>query len=191
MIGGDFNAQIQHEERSTWPSTLGKFGLKGEKQSENGDRLLNFCSLNDLFLANTWFTHKRRHRWTWQSPKGGRHMIDYICINNSYKGKVFNSKAVSCYSTSTDHRPVIVELELKVQVFKQKPKPAKRYAYEKLRDPIVQKAFISELGFKFDALNPTLGTPEEEEKIFLEGYHSTCSNVLGKSVKEPKRKHYL
>ncbi|CAH1277624.1 Hypp9716, partial [Branchiostoma lanceolatum] len=50
--------------------------------NERGERLVEFCRDNGLFITNTAFKHRERRRYTWLSP-GGRvgNQIDYILIS--------------------------------------------------------------------------------------------------------------
>ncbi|CAH8290604.1 unnamed protein product [Heterobilharzia americana] len=66
VVAGDFNAQVgrlSEAERHLG----GTFGIPAER-TDNGDRLLQLCSDNRLFLASTNFRHKERHCLTWCPP---------------------------------------------------------------------------------------------------------------------------
>ncbi|TNN13054.1 Craniofacial development protein, partial [Schistosoma japonicum] len=67
IMAGDFNAQVgrlSENERHLG----GCYGVAAQR-TDNGDRLLQLCSDNRLFLANTNFRHKEKHLLTWQPPK--------------------------------------------------------------------------------------------------------------------------
>ena len=55
FIIGDWNAKVGSQEI---PGVTGKFGL--EAQNEAGQRLIEFCSENSLFIANTLFQQHKR-----------------------------------------------------------------------------------------------------------------------------------
>ena len=75
---GDWNAKIGTA-RDGWEDVMGKFGF-GER-NERGERLLQFASINELYILNTKFKHKASRKWTWESPNGrDRNMIDLILI---------------------------------------------------------------------------------------------------------------
>ena len=81
VIIGDFNARVGNDP-ATWQGTIGQFG-PGEL-NENGERLLDFCALNDLVVTNTLFQHRpcRQHTWFHPAqPSWAGHMLDnyYAC----------------------------------------------------------------------------------------------------------------
>ena len=47
---------------------VGRFGMIGER-SDNGERFVSFCALNNLAIASTMFPHKEIHRYTWTFTK--------------------------------------------------------------------------------------------------------------------------
>ena len=85
----DFNAKVgntnEHFERT-------KEGL-GEMY-DNGNRLAEYCSENDLIITGTYFQHKDIHKATRTSPDGRtNNQIDHVIINRKYrryKGKKRN-----------------------------------------------------------------------------------------------------
>ena len=65
IILGDFNAKIGIYQ-PLWKDTMGKFGIGDIKK--HGERLLQFCIANELFVANTAFLHKSSRKWTLNHP---------------------------------------------------------------------------------------------------------------------------
>jgi len=64
----NFNAKVGRD-CDTWKGILGQFGY-GEENGR-GERLLQFCTTNNLMVMNTVFKQKKQNRkWTWQSPDG-------------------------------------------------------------------------------------------------------------------------
>ena len=81
MIAGDFNAQLGGQDRAVWDGALGKFCL-GRKITENGTKLLSFCSTNQLVVRNTFFQHKDIHKATWVGPAGDlANQIDHFIVS--------------------------------------------------------------------------------------------------------------
>ena len=79
---GDFNAKVGIGAESN--SGIGPFGLG--KRNEPGNRLAEFCSVNSLFLCNTFYKHPPIQWYTWISPDLTHHnQIDYIAIRKKWK----------------------------------------------------------------------------------------------------------
>ena len=66
VITGDFNAKVG-DDRTNWEGVMGNYGYGNT--NERGEKLLNFCAVNDLSISNTMFKQKKASRqWTWESP---------------------------------------------------------------------------------------------------------------------------
>ena len=65
FIIGDWNAKVGSQETH---GVTGRFGLG--MQNEAGQRLIEFCQENTLFMANTLFQQHKRRLYTWTSPDG-------------------------------------------------------------------------------------------------------------------------
>ena len=80
LIIGDFNARVglQHNHSRNnvvGPHTTGHI-------NENGQRLLDFCSTNNLLISNTFFQHKHTHQTTWMHPGNKQwHTLDHTPVN--------------------------------------------------------------------------------------------------------------
>ena len=65
FIIGDWNAKVGSQET---PGVTGKFGFG--IRNEAGQRLIEFCQENALFIANTISQQHKRRLYTWTSPDG-------------------------------------------------------------------------------------------------------------------------
>ena len=114
IVMGDFNAKagIQSEEDR---EVMGIYGI-GER-NERGDRLLDFCHMNSLFITNTKFKNAKPTRcWTWESPDGKtRNRIDFILVNKSMLSSVQNSRAFPSMDTGSAHQLVMADIKLKLK----------------------------------------------------------------------------
>ena len=89
IVLGDFNAILGNEKV---PCMTGAHGTGIRNNS--GQRLLEFCSANDLFVTNTGFRHHLRRKTTWISPDGRtKNEIDYILIRSRFKSSALNCRA--------------------------------------------------------------------------------------------------
>ena len=73
-----------------WPEVVGSYGA-GE-HNEKCVKLLQFCAINNLFIANTIFKHKERRRYTWTSPKRTEMQIDFIIMSEKLKSSLKNCR---------------------------------------------------------------------------------------------------
>eukprot|EP00794_Sanderia_malayensis_P005102 gene5102-5748_t len=85
ILMGDANAKIGRTVCAS--ATHGKYGL-GEK-NEQGQRLLEFCAINNLIVTNTLFQHHPRRLVIWISPDHRtKNQIDYIMKNTQHQSSV-------------------------------------------------------------------------------------------------------
>ena len=116
IICGDFNAKIGKEREE---KIVGPYGL-GERNN-SGDKLVEFCRRNDLFVTNTWFEQKETARHTWVSPGDRcRNQIDYILCSQRYRNSILNSKVRHGADCASDHKPVVITTRTKLKTIKRK-----------------------------------------------------------------------
>ena len=88
FIIGDWNAKVGSQET---PGVTGKFGLG--IRNEAGQRKIEFCKENALFIANTLFQQYKRRLYTWTSPNAQyRNQIDYILSSPSGRSSIQSAK---------------------------------------------------------------------------------------------------
>ena len=64
LVMGDWHAKVGEERENVL--VMGKYGI-GDR-NENGDKLVELASRNNLKIANTFFPKKFKLKWTWVSP---------------------------------------------------------------------------------------------------------------------------
>ncbi|CAH8430348.1 unnamed protein product [Schistosoma haematobium] len=103
LVAGDFNAQIGSLNQTE--RHLGGYFSIPTQRTDNGDRLLQLCSDNRLFLANTNFKHKERHRLTWRPPTPNQRwtQIDHIAISHRWRGSVEDCRSFWSTCLDSDH----------------------------------------------------------------------------------------
>ena len=102
---GDWNAKVGSQET---PGVTGKFGLG--VQNEAGQRLIEFCQVNALVIANTLFQQHKRRLYTWTSPDGQhRNQIDYIICSQRWRSFIQSGKTRSEADCGSDHEPLIAK----------------------------------------------------------------------------------
>ena len=114
FIIGDWNAKVGSQEI---PGVTGKVGLG--VQNEAGQRLIEFCQENTLFIANTLFQWHKRRLYTWTSPDGQCwSQIDYSLCSWRWRSSTQLAKkekkrpGADCGS---DHEHLIAKFRLKLK----------------------------------------------------------------------------
>ena len=106
-----FNAKVGME---AMEGVVGKFGIGN--RNERGDRLIEFCQINNLTISNTWLQHHLRKVYTWKSPVDiVRSQIDYIMIKKRFRNNVKQAKAYPGADINSDHNPVVIKLKVKLK----------------------------------------------------------------------------
>ena len=115
LVLGDFNARVGSNFQS-WRSVIGPHGM-GDCNG-NGERLLDFCSNNQLLVTNTWFKHKPIHKTTW-FRNGNRsrpgHIIDYILVNRRFRSSILDTRVYRSVLHESDHELVVSTLRFKIK----------------------------------------------------------------------------
>ena len=65
IVTGDMNAKVG-EGNWGYERVVGKHGIG--RQNDNGERLCDFCCMNELVITGTLFPHKVIHKAIWESP---------------------------------------------------------------------------------------------------------------------------
>ena len=88
FIIGEWNAKVGSQET---PGVMGKFGLG--ILNEAGQKLIEFCQENALFIANTLFQQHKRRLYTWTSPDGQyQNQIDYTLCSQRWRSSIQSAK---------------------------------------------------------------------------------------------------
>lgn len=75
-IAGDFSGGVGNNNKGT-EETSGTFGEK--TANSNGGRLIDFCLMNNLIIANTRFAYKNIYKYTREDPScNEKSIIDFI-----------------------------------------------------------------------------------------------------------------
>jgi len=86
----DWNEKVGSQET---PGVTGKIGLG--VQNEAGQRLIEFCQQNALFIVNTLFQQHKRRLYTWTSPDGQyQNQTDYILCSQRWRSSIQPTKTV-------------------------------------------------------------------------------------------------
>ena len=111
VIMGDWNAKVGS---TTTSGITGKFGLGVRNKA--GDRLVEFCQNNSMFIANTFFQQPKRRLYTWTSPGGQyRNQIDYVLCNQRWRSSIQISKTRPGADCGSDHELLLAKIRIKLK----------------------------------------------------------------------------
>lgn len=146
LIIGDFNARVQAN-TNMLHGPVGPYSV--DKMNENGERLVDFCLMNDLIITNTFYKHKPIHQYTWMHPGNKQwHLLDYIIINRKFRSSVHDVRVhrSAAGAIGTDHHLLRAKIKLHLKSRQQHQRP-KRTIHEtnKLQDRNLVENFQQEL----------------------------------------------
>ena len=119
LVVGHCNAKLGEQQLGE-EGTVEKFGMTGER-SDNGERFVSFCALNNLAIASAMFPHKAIQRYTWTSPNGQCHNhMDHV---------------------ASDHILVMAKTLLKLDRTGMRTVQLRRYETGKLNVPEIRKQY--------------------------------------------------
>ena len=174
------------------------------RMNDNGERLVDFCGINNLAIGGSLFPHKDIHKITWISPNGrDRSQIDYLMINGKWKRSLQDVRVRRGADVGSDHHPVTAMVKLKLQCLCQTAKCQKRFDVAKLKNPVQRQLFSVKLRNRFDALamanddaNNHGGEQQWAEASvddywvnIVRIYHDACTTTLG--FKQKTNKEWL
>ena len=204
VMMGDWNAKVGRPNQGE-EGIVGKHALEGDR-TDNRERFVNFCALNNLAITSTMFPHKDIHKYTWTSPDGlHKNQIDHIAVNAKFKRSVRDTRAYRGADVGSDHNLVTTETKLKLSRVKKTNTTSRKYEISKLNSTDVQKEFVLELRNRFSCLKIEETEDNEEEetdrrtevdsnieqcwKTVKETFNETAKNVLG--FKKRKSKNWI
>ena len=115
VLLGDLNARVgvRNPDNGLWEGVIGSHGRS--ERNTAGEDLLQFCSINQLSIMNTWFQKKEIHLNTWMHPATKKwHMIDFLVMRATqriYCRDVRVMRGANCW---TDHKLVRAKLNIEV-----------------------------------------------------------------------------
>jgi endonuclease/exonuclease/phosphatase family metal-dependent hydrolase len=187
LLLGDFNAKVG-KDFEEWGKTLGRHGGDTE-ENDNGYRLLELCSNNNLCITNTQFIQKPCRKQTWTSPGGNiKNLIDYIITREEWLTSIKKTRVYRTAEIGSDH--FLVVAELKIKLGSKKTNHTVRYNTEKLDDENVRQQFQLKLQNKFEVLNNLTDEgidTETEWDNFKTAVNEVAKEELGMRKKRSKK----
>ena len=151
IVMGDLNAQIGGD-RSGFESVLGPHAYG--RRTDNGDRFIQCCSMNDLKIGSSMFQHKDIHKVSWISNDHvTKTQIDHFALGPAWRSTCVQD--VRCYrgaDVGSDHNLAIAKIKIKLKRRKKKPKVCKKFDVGKLNNDDVREEFKISIRNRFDIL---------------------------------------
>ena len=183
IIMGDFNAKVgqRGDEHSV--------GMHGTgNRNERGERLVEWCEMNNFTIGNTCFQQPQRRKWTWKSPGDStRNQIDYILISGRFKNALLSAKSypgADCYS---DHALVLAKFRLKLKKNKKKPMNTKLNLAILRSDQDIRQKYALSVKNKFQSLNE-LEEVEHQWENFKQAINEAAAEVIPPLKRRAKQK---
>ena len=110
-INQHWNAKVGSQET---PGVTSKFGLG--IRNEAGKRIIKFCQVNTLVIANNLFQQHKRRPYTWASPDGQhQNQIDYILCGQRWRSSIQSAKTRPGADCGSNHELLIAKFRLKLK----------------------------------------------------------------------------
>ncbi|CAH1239030.1 Hypp5694 [Branchiostoma lanceolatum] len=185
FVMGDMNAQIGGSNQG-FEHTLGPHAFGN--RTDNGNRFIQFCSMNNMKIGSSIFEHKDIHKTTWLSnDHKTRTQIDHIAIGPRWRTPCLEDVRVyRGADVGSDHYLSIAKIKIKLKRQKKKASLPRRFDTSKLKDPATCEQFEASLRNRFSALaDPPPGSTVWWEEL-KDAMTATGEEILGykKSLRE-------
>ena len=148
IIMWDLNARVGNmQPQETASNSIGPFTV--DSTNENVFKLIDFCTINNLIISNTFFEHKTVHQMSWMHPGNKTwHIIDYTLVNKKFRPSVEDVRMFRRASgvVGTDHHLMRAKITLHLRS-RRKVMVQKRLKYNstKFKNEQAVKAFQNDL----------------------------------------------
>ena len=110
VIMWDFNAKIGSDNQRY--ENVHGLGV----MNDNGERFVNACAANKIFIGGSVFPQKIIHKATWVSPdQVTENQIDHIGINKMFRRSLQDVRIKRGADVASDHHLVTARLKLKLR----------------------------------------------------------------------------
>ena len=150
LVMGDLNAKVG-EDNEGYENIIGSHGV-GER-NDKGERLVDFCGLNNLVITGIIFLHKLMHKQIWTSP-GGRtkNQIHHVLVSRQHRTSVMDTRAMRGAGIGSDHQLVRSKIMLKLKRKQRNKVNRKKFDINKLQQPAIKAQFLLKVYIKYDIL---------------------------------------
>ena len=108
ILLGDFNAKVGW--KNIFKRTIGNESLH-QDSNDNGVRIVNFGTSNNLVLKSMMFLHWNIYKYTWTYPDGKTYnQIDHILLDRRWHSSILDVWSFREADCDTDHYLVVAEV---------------------------------------------------------------------------------
>lgn len=189
IILGDFNARIGND---IIPGIKQRFNE--DVTNDNGELMINLCTINELRINNTFFNHKDQYKYTFENTRGQRSMIDYILSSRHlHPVQVQDIRTLNSANVGSDHKLLLGKIKLKLSLKQQKgpKKEEQKYNIESLWDQSTRTLYQHRLREKIER-NPIKdeGDVNIEWDRLKSNIREAANEVIGtRTINRGCRKH--
>ncbi|XP_057671201.1 craniofacial development protein 2-like [Diorhabda carinulata] len=186
IILGDFNARIGNE---VIPGVKQRFNEN--ILNDNGELLMNLCSLCDLRINNTFFDLKPQYKSTFRNSRGQQSTIDYIVTNRHiHPAQIQEVRTLNSANAGSDHSLLLGKIKMKLNLGRNREPRAhtEKINIESMWDTTIKELYKNRLKGKIDK-NPI----EENDDInnswkrLKENIIEAASESLGTRTIRPQK----
>ena len=193
LVIGDFNARVGTDQHLTSRYVVGPYAV--DEINENGKHLVDFCSINNLIICNTFFQHKPVHQMSWMHPGSKKwHMIDYTLVNKQFRSSVEDVRVhrTAAGAIGTDHHLLRIKLKFHLRS-RRKVNVAQhpRIDRKKLKDEQLQLAFQAELSRRPSQTESSTDNIDHKYNVFVNYVPQTSTTLFQQDTNTKKRKEWL
>ena len=176
ILLGDLNARVGSDHTS-WPECLGKFGVG--KINDNGQRLLELCSRNNLCVTNTLFPGKPHRKVSWCHPRSKTwHQLDFVIISQKHRQEVLNTRTYHSADCDTDHSLVVSSIRLKPRPYHRQSHKSKKIDVSKTNVAELKEQYCKALDEKLAVIAPS-NDPQAYWDSLRSTIHQTALDTFG------------
>jgi len=153
ILLGEFNAKVERE--NIFKLTIGEESPH-QDSNDNGVRIVNFATSQNLLVKSTMFPHWNIHKYTWNSPDGKvPNQIGHVLIDRRWHSSVLDVQSFTGADCDTDHYLVIAKVRERLAVGKQAAQryDRQRFNLRKLNELEVRKLYQIEITNRFTAMD--------------------------------------
>ena len=194
ILMGDFNARINQQQISATFRIIGPYTV--DTMNENGERLADFCTVNNLVITNSFYQHKTIHQTSWRHPGTKKwHLLDYTLVNIKFRSTIhdvrFYRRAIG--SIGTDHHLMRAKIKLHLKCKKKRIRSSHlRLDRTKLEDKVVIERFQQDLAKQFNDVKENVVDVDGKYEIFVQCLKKTADKHLKlKKNNQLKQKEWL